>query len=96
MAVDCLPVATRRAMLQGLQDNDRIIAGAYVDEQGGDFLLAPAAMKRGGVQRGDGLGVARAGLGDGCRAAAEQAAEKFDHRRASCEVSCGCASGGRR
>jgi hypothetical protein len=47
MAVDCLPVATRRAMLQGLQDNDRIISGAYVDEQGGVCPML-AAHRNGG------------------------------------------------
>jgi hypothetical protein len=35
LAIDCMPVATREAMLEGLRVNERIIAGAYVDEQGG-------------------------------------------------------------
>jgi hypothetical protein len=35
LAIDCMPVATREAMLQGVQRNERIIAGAYVDEWGG-------------------------------------------------------------
>jgi hypothetical protein len=35
LAIDCMPVATRRAMLEGLRANERIIAGAYVDGQGG-------------------------------------------------------------
>jgi hypothetical protein len=35
LAIDCMPVATREAMLVGLRANERIIAGAYVDEAGG-------------------------------------------------------------
>jgi len=35
LAIDCMPVATREAMLEGLKRNERIIAGAYVDEDGG-------------------------------------------------------------
>jgi hypothetical protein len=35
LAIDCMPVATREAMLEGLRSNERIIAGAYVDEHGG-------------------------------------------------------------
>jgi hypothetical protein len=35
MAVDCMPVATRKAMLDGLEANERIIVGAYVDAHGG-------------------------------------------------------------
>src|ERR1700722_5243016 len=35
MAIDCMPVASREAMLRGLRDNERIIVGAYVDELGG-------------------------------------------------------------
>ncbi len=35
LAIDCLPVSTRRAMLEGLRVNDRIIVGAYVDGNGG-------------------------------------------------------------
>ncbi len=31
LAIDCLPVATREAMLEGVQANERIIVGAYVD-----------------------------------------------------------------
>src|ERR1700737_3236153 len=34
-AIDCLPEATRRAMLEGVQASERIIAGAYVDGHGG-------------------------------------------------------------
>ena len=37
LAVDCLPVATRRAMLEGVQANERIIVGAYTDGQGGAY-----------------------------------------------------------
>jgi hypothetical protein len=35
LAIDCMPVATREAMLEGLNRNERIIVGAYVDERGG-------------------------------------------------------------
>jgi hypothetical protein len=35
LAIDCLPVKTREAMLQGVSANQRIIVGAYVDEAGG-------------------------------------------------------------
>jgi hypothetical protein len=35
LAIDCLPVKTREAMLAGVRANDRIIAGAYVDGEGG-------------------------------------------------------------
>jgi hypothetical protein len=34
-AIDCLPLATREAMLAGVRANQRIIAGAYVDRHGG-------------------------------------------------------------
>jgi hypothetical protein len=35
LAIDCLPVATRRAMLDGVRSSERVIAGAYVDGEGG-------------------------------------------------------------
>jgi hypothetical protein len=35
LTIDCLPVSTRRAMLDGVQSNERIIVGAYVDGEGG-------------------------------------------------------------
>jgi hypothetical protein len=35
LAIDCMPVATREAMLIGLRSYERILVGAYVDEQGG-------------------------------------------------------------
>src|SRR5271170_4156089 len=35
LAIDCLPVGTREAMLAGVRANERIIAGAYVDGEGG-------------------------------------------------------------
>jgi hypothetical protein len=35
LTIDCLPVSTRKAMLRGLQTNERIIVGAYVDDRGG-------------------------------------------------------------
>src|SRR5690349_22481116 len=35
LAIDCMPVATREAMLTGLRSYERILVGAYVDDQGG-------------------------------------------------------------
>jgi hypothetical protein len=35
LAIDCMPVATREAMLAGVRGNERVIAGAYVDDRGG-------------------------------------------------------------
>ncbi len=35
LAIDCLPVATREAMLAGVHASERIIAGAYTDGDGG-------------------------------------------------------------
>jgi hypothetical protein len=35
LAIDCMPVATREAMLLGVRENERIIVGAYVDRSGG-------------------------------------------------------------
>ncbi|HEV3033927.1 MAG TPA: hypothetical protein VGX72_03970 [Solirubrobacteraceae bacterium] len=47
LAIDCLPVGTREAMLTGLRANDRIIAGAYVDGEGGVCPML-AAHRAGG------------------------------------------------
>jgi hypothetical protein len=33
--IDCLPVRTREAMLEGVRGHDRIIVGAYTDRNGG-------------------------------------------------------------
>ncbi len=46
IAVDCLPLETRRAMLDGIEAN-RIIVGAYTDRQGGVCPML-AAHRRGG------------------------------------------------
>jgi hypothetical protein len=35
IAIDCMPVATREAMLRGVRANERILIGAYVDDRGG-------------------------------------------------------------
>jgi hypothetical protein len=35
LTIDCMPVATRQAMLDGVRGNERIIVGAYVDRDGG-------------------------------------------------------------
>ncbi|MFI4985302.1 MAG: hypothetical protein ACHQAV_04860 [Solirubrobacterales bacterium] len=46
LAIDCLPVATREAMLAGVRGNQRIIGGAYVDGEGG--VCPMLAAHRGG------------------------------------------------
>jgi hypothetical protein len=45
-AIDCLPLQTRKAMLEGVEWN-RIIVGAYVDRQGGVCPML-AAHRNGG------------------------------------------------
>jgi hypothetical protein len=45
-AIDCLPIATRRAMLTGVEGN-RIIVGAYTDRRGGICPML-AAHRNGG------------------------------------------------
>jgi hypothetical protein len=45
-AIDCLPLQTRKAMLQGIESN-RIIVGAYVDRNGGVCPML-AAHRNGG------------------------------------------------
>jgi len=45
-AIDCLPLETRRAMLDGM-DHNRIIVGAYVDRRGGVCPML-AAHRHGG------------------------------------------------
>ncbi len=45
-AVDCLPLVTRKAMLEGVESNP-IIVGAYVDRQGGVCPML-AAHRNGG------------------------------------------------
>jgi len=47
LAIDCMPVATREAMLRGLGANERIIVGAYVDDLGGVCPML-AAHRSGG------------------------------------------------
>jgi hypothetical protein len=46
LAIDCLPVATRQAMLAAVRSNQRIIGGAYVDGDGG--VCPMLAAHRGG------------------------------------------------
>jgi hypothetical protein len=46
IAIDCMPLITRRAMLEGI-DANRIIVGAYTDRQGGVCPML-AAHRRGG------------------------------------------------
>ena len=45
-AIDCLPLQTRRAMLEGVEAN-RIIVGAYTDRKGGVCPML-AAHRNGG------------------------------------------------
>ena len=47
LAIDCMPVATRKAMLAGVRANERIIVGAYVDGRGGVCPML-AAHRAGG------------------------------------------------
>lgn len=47
LTIDCLPVATREAMLDGVRASERIIAGAYADAHGGVCPML-AAHRRGG------------------------------------------------
>ncbi len=47
LAVECLPVGTREAMLDGVLDSPRIIVGAYTDGEGGVCPML-AAHRRGG------------------------------------------------
>jgi hypothetical protein len=35
LTIDCLPIPTREAMLDGIENHERIIVGAYVDGEGG-------------------------------------------------------------
>jgi len=74
LAIDCLPVGTREAMLAGVRANERIIAGAYVDGEGGVCPML-AAHRAGG--RTDLLSFARSWdrftrTGAGARAATER------------------------
>jgi hypothetical protein len=57
LTIDCLPVATREAMLRGVRANERIIVGAYVDDEGGVCPML-AAHRSGG--RTDFLAFAKA------------------------------------
>jgi hypothetical protein len=47
LTIDCLPIATREAMLDGVRDAERIIVGAYTDGDGGVCPML-AAHRRGG------------------------------------------------
>ncbi|HST32725.1 MAG TPA: hypothetical protein VLJ80_04295 [Solirubrobacteraceae bacterium] len=47
LTIDCLPVATRTAMLEGVRNSERIIVGAYTDGYGGVCPML-AAHRRGG------------------------------------------------
>src|SRR5918996_1651111 len=60
LAVDCLPLQTRKAMLQGI-DANRIIVGAYTDRQGGVCPML-AAHRNGGRTSPPGLGPALGGV----------------------------------
>jgi hypothetical protein len=47
LTIDCLPLATRTAMLEGVRNSERIIVGAYTDGHGGVCPML-AAHRRGG------------------------------------------------
>ena len=47
LAVECLPLRTREAMLEGVLSSPRIIVGAYTDREGGVCPML-AAHRRGG------------------------------------------------
>ncbi|MFI4989405.1 MAG: hypothetical protein ACHQHO_00625 [Solirubrobacterales bacterium] len=47
LTIDCLPLATRQAMLDGVRGTERIIVGAYTDGYGGVCPML-AAHRRGG------------------------------------------------
>jgi hypothetical protein len=57
LTIDCMPVPTRQAMLDGVQGNERIIVGAYVDGDGG---VCPMLAAHRGGGRTDLLSFARA------------------------------------
>jgi len=42
LTIDCMPHATREAMLTGVRGNERIIVGAYTDDQGGECPMLAA------------------------------------------------------
>jgi hypothetical protein len=46
-AIECLPLSTRQAMLEGVRGSEQIIVGAYVDGRGGVCPML-AAHRRGG------------------------------------------------
>jgi hypothetical protein len=48
LAIDCLPVATREAMLAGVDGGQRVIVGAYTDAHGG--VCPMLAAHRGGAR----------------------------------------------
>lgn len=47
LAIDCLPVATREAMLAGVRASERVLVGAYTDGRGGVCPML-AAHRAGG------------------------------------------------
>jgi hypothetical protein len=47
LTIDCLPITTRVAMLEGVRDAERVIVGAYTDGAGGVCPML-AAHRRGG------------------------------------------------
>jgi hypothetical protein len=74
LAIDCMPVATREAMLRAVRSHERVLVGAYVDGQGGMCPML-AAHRAGG--RTDFISFARswdrfARAGKGGRVASER------------------------
>ena len=74
VAIDCMPVATRKAMLAGVRANERIIVGAYVDGRGGvcPMLAAHRAERRTTSSRSRGPGIALRGRAAGRASATER------------------------
>jgi hypothetical protein len=56
LAIDCMPVGTREAMLAGVRGYERVIVGAYVDDRGG---VCPMLAAHRCGQRTDFLAFAR-------------------------------------
>jgi len=74
LAIDCLPLATREAMLAGVMTSERVIAGAYTDGEGGVCPML-AAHRAGG--RTDFLSFAKAwDRFTRCRGASRPATER--------------------
>ncbi|HEY7932327.1 MAG TPA: hypothetical protein VID48_00760 [Solirubrobacteraceae bacterium] len=91
LAIDCLPLHTRTAMLEGVHGSRRIIVGAYVDDRGGVCPML-AAHRNGG--RTNFLGFAKSWdrftrAGGARRATARELTVLIDNLEASIESDVG-------